>query len=232
MLFLTAAANQRMLMVVMDEDISYEHPPMLPLPKFRERVVEQLKLNFAHNNIEVDEFERRVSLAHESDDRQVLGNLIRDLPVLRDEENQEYSSSVAWNNGRVKRDDTMLALLSGVERRGPWSPARNTRVLALMGGVDLDFTDAKFPPGTTEIEIVCLLGGVEMVVPEGVNVDISGIPLIGGFENKMEYDYYPDGPTLKIRGFALLGGVEVRPPRKRKKSDRHRKRRRGHGRIE
>lgn len=204
-----------------------EREPELPVNRLRERVIDQLKLNYAHDNIDVEEFERRISLAHDGSDREMLKSLIRDLPVLKDESEPaagDDSWGITWNRGKVKKDDTMIAVLGGVERGGAWTPARYSKIFAFMGGVDLDFTDAKFPPGTTELDIFCIMGGVEMVVPEGVNVEMSGVPIMGGFEDRVGRGGYEDGPTLKIRGVAIMGGVEVRPPKRKKLRDRHRRR--------
>ncbi len=206
--------------LTMDDISSYDHrEPELPIARLRERIIGQLTLNYAHDNIDVDEFERRLARAHESDNRDSLKSLIRDLPVLRDDSAAESAGSdspVAWNRGKVKKDDTMIAVMGGVERGGAWTPARYTKIFAMMGGVDLDFTDAKFPPGTSELDIFCLMGGVEMIVPEGVNVEMSGIPIMGGFEDKVGHSGYEGGPTLRIRGVALMGGVEVKPPKRKK----------------
>jgi hypothetical protein len=192
----------------------------LPIERVRERVVEQLKLNYAHDNIVVDEFERRISLAHESDDRDALKSLVRDLPVLKDSAVGSYQqSSYTWalNDGKVKRDDSMIAILGGVERKGSWAPARYNKVLAFMGGVDLDFTEAKLPEGVTEIDLFCVMGGVELIVPDGVNVEMQGVPIMGGFEDKTDHTPDERAPTIRIRGLVLMGGVEAKPPKKKKR---------------
>jgi hypothetical protein len=205
----------------MDDRSSFDHrEPELPISRLRDRIIGQLTLNYAHDNIDVEEFEKRLGLAHESVNRESLKSLIRDLPVLRDDTSAESAgsdSTVAWNRGRVKKNDTMIAVLGGVERGGAWIPARYTKIFAMMGGVDLDFTDAKFPPGTTELDIFCLMGGVDIIVPKGVNVEISGIPIMGGFEDKVGHGGYEGGPTLRIRGVAIMGGVEVKPPKRKKR---------------
>jgi hypothetical protein len=201
----------------------YNQQPEIPVNRLRERVIDQLKLNFAHDNLTVEDFEKRIDLAHGGDDRESLKKLIRDLPVLHDDTSPSYGSAdspVSWNSGRIRKNDTMIAVMGGVDRKGPWAPARYNKILAVMGGVDLDFTEAKFPPGTTELDIFCMMGGVDIIVPEGVNVEMSGIPLMGGFENKVGHGGWENGPTLKIRGVAIMGGVDVKPPKRKKRKKR------------
>ena len=63
----------------------------------------------------------------------------------------------------------MLSILSGAQRRGTWSVPKNLRVIAVMGGVDLDFRDAEFGPGVTEVNVTAVMGGIAIVVPPKIS---------------------------------------------------------------
>jgi hypothetical protein len=91
-----------------------------------------------------------------------------------------------------------------------------------MGGIKLDFREADFPRKGVRIHSGCIMGGLEIILPPGINADVSGIPLMGGFEDKSGSGM-PGAPTIEIRGFALMGGVEV----KRKETKERKKGRRG-----
>jgi hypothetical protein len=54
-----------------------------------------------------------------------------------------------------------------------------------------------------------------MIVPEGLNVEVHGVPLFGGIENKTTGEYIPGAPTLHIRAFVLFGGLEIKHKKKR-----------------
>jgi hypothetical protein len=82
-------------------------------------------------------------------------------------------------------------------------------VLAVLGGIELDFRDAVLPEGGTVVDVACVLGGVEVTVPPGVAVQVEGMGILGGFDDSSRSEP-GSGPRLVIRGFALLGGVEVR----------------------
>ena len=128
----------------------------VPVPKIREEVIDQLKLNYAHNNLEESEFERRLEEATASDSKAELLALISDLPTLTDSPAGNTDGSYQVNLGEVRHDELIVGILSGTERKGRWEPAKYTNVIALMGGIDLDFTEAKLPPGITEnIGILC-----------------------------------------------------------------------------
>src|SRR5207253_151068 len=62
---------------------------------------------------------------------------------------------------RVRDRATVVAIMGGSTRRGSWTPARHLRVLTVMGGAELDFRDAVFAPGVTEVSIFTFMGGVQ-----------------------------------------------------------------------
>jgi hypothetical protein len=75
----------------------------------------------------------------------------------------------------------------------------------------LDLRAAQLSAPITTITTVAIMGGIEVIVPPGVRVEISGLPLMGGFSNRVrQTDLPPDAPQVHIRGIALMGGVEVR----------------------
>jgi hypothetical protein len=105
---------------------------------------------------------------------------------------------------------TILAILSGARRRGVWEPPERLRVLSLMGGVELDFREAEFLDGVTEVVILAVMGGVAIVAPPGVDVEADGVGLMGDFTHVTHRSPHPDSPVLRVRGFSLMGGVSVK----------------------
>ena len=105
----------------------------------------------------------------------------------------------------------MVAALGGVERKGRWIPARTSFAIAVMGGLSLDFREALLPPGETEVWIFTLMGGAEIIVPPGLTVESDGIAIMGGFEHREDSSITddPNAPILRLKGFALMGGVDV-----------------------
>ncbi|HEX2166410.1 MAG TPA: LiaF domain-containing protein, partial [Longimicrobiales bacterium] len=110
----------------------------------------------------------------------------------------------------IRDSRTLLAFMGGVERRGNWSPGKKNVVMALMGGADLDFREVALPPGETEVFIFAMMGGVDIVVPPDLNVDASGIAIMGGFGHASSTrNPDPAAPVLRINGFCFMGGVDI-----------------------
>jgi hypothetical protein len=64
-------------------------------------------------------------------------------------------------------------------------------------------------PGVTELHVYTLWGGVEVIVPPGMNVESHGIGILGGFEHAPDRSPDPTAPTLRVTGLAVMGGVDI-----------------------
>ncbi len=89
------------------------------------------------------------------------------------------------------RDDHLLtqesfrAILSSHQRAGRWEPAEKIQVRAILGEVTLDFTRAELPPsGMIEIDALAFCGEVNIIVPDGAEVELDGTPFAGSIEQK------------------------------------------------
>jgi hypothetical protein len=100
---------------------------------------------------------------------------------------------------------THVALLGGIERRGRWAPAPRILHAALIGGADLDLTEAE-PASETTLVAVSLIGGVHVTVPPDVRVEVSGLRHA---THAASGAAAAGGRVLRIRSFTLLGGVRV-----------------------
>ncbi len=217
-------------------------PGAMPLGEMRQATIDALCEHFANDALPVEEFERRVEVAHRAVSAEELKRLLDGLPEGNLPAPRRQGSAPAPRRGPMpaghERDQGfVVAVMGGATRRGRWTPARTTYSLALMGGTELDFREAVLPRGVTHVQVLAIMGGAEIIVPPGVNVESHGIGIMGGFDDAGEQDYDPTAPTLRITGMAVMGGVEitVRYPgessrdarRRRKEESRERRRLRG-----
>ncbi len=217
----------------------------------RQTTIDALCEHFAEDALDVEEFERRIEVAHRATSAEELKALLRDLPggglpARRDAAPAEAPRRRfrVTSAAQVKEREFVVALMGGAARSGRWAPARTNYAVACMGGVELDFREAVMPPGVTELQVFAVMGGVEILVPPGMRVESHGFALMGAFEHVEDVPDAPDdpdAPLLRITGVGLMGGVDVtfrypgesgREARKRRKLERKRDRRLRGGRGE
>jgi hypothetical protein len=103
-----------------------------------------------------------------------------------------------------------IRILGGMRRRGPSRLDRNITSIALIGGIDLDLSQAEFTTSEVTLNLITLLGGVRITVPLGVNIVVEGFTLLGGRFVELAGEHpSPDAPVLRVRVFSLVGGVHV-----------------------
>jgi hypothetical protein len=177
--------------------------PLLDLTRMHVRDV--LSRCFAADQLTMDELDYRLDLAQHATSVVELQSLIADLRM------EDAGPPVSEVD--VPERDFIFAIMSGAKRRGSWLVPRQFKIIACMGGVDLDLTEAELAPGVSEIEAYAFMGGVQIRVPPWIRVDVHGSAFMGGFEERLAQKGQgpaPDAPVLRVRGFALMGGVDVR----------------------
>lgn len=192
----------------------------------RQAAVDALADAFAQDAIGLDEFERRVELAHRTETEEELRVLLSDLPAAHPPVRASGRSPAEARPpdlaphpvpapdrsmpAHLSDQSFVVGCLGGASRKGRWIPARSNWAIGVLGGVELDFRECPLPPGVTEVRCFTCMGGVELVVPPDVIVETSGVGLMGGFEHTArDTVVHPDAPVLRITGWAILGGVSV-----------------------
>ena len=197
----------------------------------RERVIARLSDHFAHDDLDVDEFERRITIAQTSENPGDVEALLSDLNEIAGTQ-----AAVPAVGPRVvtevapasQEGETLYAIFGGIDRRGSWTVPRRMRIVAMMGGAQLDLREARFPPGVVDIEVKAVMGGVQIVVPPGLAVQMHGSAIFGGFQdvNRAPANPDPETPLLRVHGLAMMGGVniEMRLPGENERAARRRER--------
>lgn len=106
----------------------------------------------------------------------------------------------------------IAACFSKSVREGDWLLPRAYRAVALMGSVKLDLTRSVVAEVTTDIEIMCVMWSVEIIVPHQLRVECDGDPTVGSFEITHDSGSVPaaNAPLLRIRGRSFMGSVGVK----------------------
>jgi hypothetical protein len=173
----------------------------------RDRVAVALRDHLVAGRLTLDEFVERIELAHEAKTLGELEELQRDLPATGD------TAVRAPSPGRLSRSPQrwLIAIMAGTHRKRRWRLAARTNVLTIMGGAHLDLRQAELESTESQITIVSVMGGCDVIVPEGIDVEVVGIAFMGG-KNVRLSDARPlaGAPYIRIRVLAVMGGVSVR----------------------
>jgi hypothetical protein len=108
-------------------------------------------------------------------------------------------------------DDNRISaflLMAGHSLRSNAPRFRGGELTIVMGGYELDLTEAGPAEGDGLIEIFAMMGGVELKVPRNWTVQADVTCIMGGVENKSRPD--PDADhVLRLKGCVIMGGIEI-----------------------
>lgn len=118
----------------------------------------------------------------------------------------------------VARGETSAtAVFGGFERNGRWILAPKLNATCIFGGGAFDLTQAVLTSQETEIQVICLFGGLDVTVPEGIAVRVETAAIFGGSDAPASGDTPAGAPLLRITGVVIFGGVSVKRPKPKKR---------------
>jgi hypothetical protein len=162
----------------------------------RNDVIDRLQDAAGRGFLTIEELESRIEGAAAARTRAELAPLTADLPAP--------GSTVVSAPGVVG------ATLSKVNRQGYWEVPGRLDVDVRLGKVVLDFTQAKLTGPTVDVEVTGLLGSIDVLVPAGMRVDISGLATPLGKAQVSGGAAGDDGPLVRITGTLTLGTLKAR----------------------
>jgi hypothetical protein len=194
----------------------------------RERVAQVLNTAMAEGRLTVNELEERLDKVYAAKTFGDLEPLLRDLPIGNQAVQYPLAPPAPGSSpvpmppptNRIGGRGTStgaVAIMAGADRKGVWTVPPTFTSFALMGGIEIDLTQARFEEAETTIQAFAFMGGIEVYVPEDITVQVNGVGFMGAFENhaRNQGQPIPGAPLVKITGLAVWGGVDVKY-RKRK----------------
>jgi DUF1707 SHOCT-like domain len=187
----------------------------------REQVATVLSTAYAEGKLTREEHDERIDQLMAAKTFDDLIPITRDLVVVGVPtpvaSQQATSRFTIDTTGQNPEPDRMIAIFGGASRRGRWRVRKNIQSLTLFGGTDLDLRDAIFEAPVVEISGFWCFGGLDIKVPEGIDVRDQTAGVFGGTDIRDIGDPAPGAPTLVIKGMTLFGGVTVRGPKANKR---------------
>ncbi|MFP7364848.1 DUF1707 domain-containing protein [Corynebacterium callunae] len=209
----------------------------------RNNTVTELSAALSRGQLDITEFEERSSQACSARFVDELAPLLADVTITPDllpyssnspdqhVEPHLSASKSTFNSqtatqavARVRAQITgtpggsslSISVMGGAERKGNWVCPTNHTSLALMGGNALDLREALLESDHIHINAFAVMGGIDIIVPEGVRVICNGLGLMGGFGSTVDKSAIiqpgnlpADAPVVTVSGLALMGGVTV-----------------------
>jgi len=177
----------------------------------REQAAEVLREAAAQGRISLDELDERLESAYAAKTYADLAAVTHDLPQSgRMPVPPVQGATQISRVGGTPGAKFSVAIMSGARRMGRWVVPRTYVSVAVMGGVELDLREAQFSEPVVTLHAYTVMGGIQITVPEDVDVDVSGLAFMGGFDHNASGPGVPGAPQVRVLGFALMGGVEVR----------------------
>ncbi|MFI2640376.1 DUF1707 domain-containing protein [Streptomyces sp. NPDC018610] len=188
----------------------------------RERVAEILRDALAEGRLDMAEFEERLEATYSARTYGELEPITSDLPdagaaaapvmpsVSLRKEPVRDGSWLSRITGGEGSSSWAVAVMAGFQRKGTWTVPKRFNAFAFWGGGEIDLREANFADREVEINCVAIMGGVQVIVPPGVEVVVRGIGVMGGFDHREEgVPGEPGAPRVIVTGFAFWGGVGV-----------------------
>ncbi|MGH9114109.1 MAG: DUF1707 domain-containing protein [Acidimicrobiales bacterium] len=192
----------------------------------RQAVIDLLRRHTGEGRLTLDEFADRAGQVFASRTRRDLDQVLAELPsdprpgplpvtgpappTGRDAR-PEGPAREAAEPGRRRR---FVAIMGGSHARGRWRAPREVSAFAFWGGVCIDLRHAVIDGPSVDITAWAIMGGVDVIVPEGIPVEVDGMVLMGGATDLTRTtDPLPDAPVIRVHARGLWGGVTARTRR-------------------
>jgi len=127
--------------------------------------------------------------------------------LLRQNETHHFSGMSG-----VSDEDSVheSGLFSEIKHKVESKSFKGGSVDATFASFKLDLREAKLSPEGADLSVNATFGGVEIYVPEDMNIKPEGGAVLGGWNNAYKTSASKEGPVLKIRGSAIFGSVDIK----------------------
>ncbi len=202
----------------------------------RQRVIDALSRHTGEGRLTLDEFAELAGRVYTARTRRDLDEVLAGLPDAVDIHRPVATGGVATvpadSDGSSAAADTtpspprrrFVAVMCGTGARGRWRAPGRITAFAFWGHVKVDLRRAVIDERAVEVTAWAIMGSVEVVVPDGIPVDLDGMVLMGGSSDHTQRSKVaplPHAPLVRVHARGLWGGVTARTSRRRSRSSGH-----------
>jgi hypothetical protein len=179
----------------------------------RHKVAEVLRAAAGEGRIDLDELDERLEATYAARTYGDLVPITLDLPVAKPGDLPARPAAPAPSPVVPgPAEERHFAVLSGLERKGVWVVPEQLTVTCFMGGADLDLRRAQFAAREVVLTINAIMGGADIKVNPHTHVIMEGTAILGGYSgpnDRSPVELDENSPVVRIKGVALMGGVDV-----------------------
>jgi hypothetical protein len=103
----------------------------------------------------------------------------------------------------------LVSIFEGQHLVSEADPFYGGKIMAMFGGVLLELRKVTPAPTGIFLDLVVVMGGVTMVVPEGWRVKYDGRVFMGGWSDDTRTTAEDDVPTVTVTGIIVMGGLRA-----------------------
>lgn len=161
----------------------------------RERALERLRSAAVEGRLTLEELADRSEAAGRAVMRRELERLVADLPAPLPD--------VAAAAGPVKA-------IGDIRRSGAWLVPAESRYRSWLGGVQLDLRQARIGATDVRIHVRTLFGGIDLLVPDGVEVEVRARTRMGRLRQEHSEPAGLGAPRIVLTGGSVFGEIRIR----------------------
>jgi Cell wall-active antibiotics response 4TMS YvqF len=181
----------------------------------QEHVVGELRRLFVDDVVTMEEYADRVGLVLAARSPSEVAQAIDGLPITSSATTSTTAPAARHAHQSAPSPSTMIAVFGGSRHVGRWRAPSHLRAFGLFGGTTIDLREASTDQPEITITAIALFGSVDVIVPEGVDIDLTGMSLFGGRRlDVADVSVLPGLPSVHVRAFVLFGGVTVASKRR------------------
>jgi Domain of unknown function (DUF1707)/Cell wall-active antibiotics response 4TMS YvqF len=165
----------------------------------RERAVLALREHLLAGRLTLEEFSGRVEAALRARAAGDLARVQEDLPDIFVE--------AAGSHRKAARVTT--ALFGHVAQRGRQRLRRRALAASGFGDLDFDLREVTVDQWQTTVTVLAAFGNVDVYVPEGINVEVTGVTVFGHRRDWGRDADRPDAPTIHVHVLGFAGTIDV-----------------------
>ena len=187
-------------------------PASAPTTAHRDAAVERLTRAFTDGQLEMEDFEQRLEIVMRATTLDEIALTFAGLGQPAPVDEPVRVPAPPFRTDRPRASRRTVVIMSAASRKGRWVLQGMHKVFAFMGGAKLDLREAELVEAITDIRVNAFMGGVQVIVPPDVDVEVDGWAIMGGIDQRDIHPAPLESQVRRVRITAriVMGGVEVR----------------------